>query len=213
MDAAEWDERYRSAELVWGSEPNLFVRQQCEGLAVGEGLDLACGEGRNALWLARRGWTVTGVDYSAAAIERAESLTAREPAEVADRLTWRVADITLELPPPSSVDLVLISYLHLAPVDQEAVFASASAAVRPRGHLVVVGHDLRNIAEGVGGPQDASRLHTPERVATVAAAAGLTVELAETVERPTSAGVALDTLVRARRPARPGVSDARPATR
>ena len=213
MEAAEWDERYRSAELVWGSEPNLFVRQQCEGLPVGEALDLACGEGRNALWLARLGWTVTGVDYSAAAIERAESLTAREPAEVAERLTWRVADVTRELPPPASVDLALISYLHLVPVEQQAVLASAAAAVRPEGHLVVVGHDLRNIAEGVGGPQDASRLHTPERVATVAAAAGLTVEFAETVERPTPAGVALDTLVRAHRPARPGVSDARPATR
>jgi SAM-dependent methyltransferase len=213
MEAAEWDERYRSAELVWGTEPNLFVRQQCEALPVAEALDLACGEGRNALWLARLGWTVTGVDYSAAAIERAESLTAREPAEVAERLTWRVADITRELPPPGSVDLVLISYLHLVPVEQEAVFASAAAAVRPEGHLVVVGHDLRNITEGVGGPQDPSRLHTPERVAAVAAAAGLTVELADTVERPTPAGVALDTLVRARRAAPSGVSDARPATR
>jgi SAM-dependent methyltransferase len=213
MEAADWDERYRSAELVWGSEPNLFVRQQCEALPVGDALDLACGEGRNALWLARLGWTVTGVDYSAAAIERAESLTAREPAEVAERLTWRVADITRELPPPGSVDLVLISYLHLAPVEQQAVFVSAAAAVRPEGHLVVVGHDLRNITEGVGGPQDASRLHTPERVAAVAAAAGLTVELAETVERPTPAGVALDTLVRAHRPAPSVVSDARPATR
>jgi SAM-dependent methyltransferase len=213
MEAAEWDERYRSAELVWGSEPNLFVRQQCDALPVGEALDLACGEGRNALWLARLGWTVTGVDYSAAAIERAQSLTAREPAEVAKRLTWRVADITRELPPPGSVDLVLVSYLHLVPVEQEGVFAAAAAAVRPEGHLVVVGHDRRNITEGVGGPQDASRLHTPERVATVAAAAGLTVELAETVERPTPAGVALDTLVRARRPAPSDVSDARPATR
>jgi SAM-dependent methyltransferase len=213
MEAAEWDERYRSAELVWGSEPNLFVRQQCDALPVGEALDLACGEGRNALWLARLGWTVTGVDYSAAAIERAQSLTAREPAEVAKRLTWRVADITRETPPPGSVDLVLVSYLHLVPVEQEAVFAAAAAAVRPGGHLVVVGHDRRNITEGVGGPQDVSRLHTPERVATVAAAAGLTVELAETVERPTPAGVALDTLVRARRPDPAGVSDARPATR
>jgi SAM-dependent methyltransferase len=213
MEAAEWDERYRSADLVWGSEPNVFVRQQCQALPVGEALDLACGEGRNALWLARLGWTVTGVDYSAAAIERAERLTGSEPDEVADRLTWRVADITREPPPPGSADLVLISYLHLVPVEQEAVFASAAAAVRPDGHLVVVGHDLRNITEGVGGPQDASRLHTPERVATVAAAAGLTVELAETVERVTPAGVALDTLVRARRLAGSGVSDARPATR
>ena len=67
MEAAEWDERYRSAELVWGSEPNLFVRQQCDALPVGEALDLACGEGRNALWLAHVRCTGARVDQAATA--------------------------------------------------------------------------------------------------------------------------------------------------
>jgi SAM-dependent methyltransferase len=213
MEARDWDERYRSAELIWGSEPNVFVQQQCEALPVGVALDLACGEGRNALWLARLGWTVTGVDFAAAAIERAHTLSAKEPAAVAARLTWRVADLTTEPPEPASADLVLISYLHLPPAEHDAVLTSAAVAVRPAGHLVLVGHDLRNLTEGIGGPQDASLLQTPERVATIAANAGLTVDLADTVERPTSAGVALDTLVRASRPVEAAVSDATPARR
>ena len=55
MEPKEWDERYRSAELVWGAEPNRFVREQCSSLPPGDAVDLACGEGRNSLWLARRG--------------------------------------------------------------------------------------------------------------------------------------------------------------
>jgi SAM-dependent methyltransferase len=200
VDAHDWDEAYRSADLVWGLEPNRFIRQQCESLPVGEALDLACGEGRNALWLARLGWRVFGVDYSAAAIERAAALASKEPQEVAGRLAWRVGDITVDPPHPGTADLVVISYVHLVPAEHEALLLAAAGAVRPDGHLVVVGHDRRNLAEGVGGPKDASLLYTPATVASVVATAGLQVELAETVERSTPDGVALDTLVRAHRP-------------
>jgi SAM-dependent methyltransferase len=200
VDARDWDEAYRSADLVWGTEPNRFIRQQCESLPVGDAIDLACGEGRNALWLARLGWRVLGVDYSAAAIERARALTAQEPPEVARRLTWRVGDVTTDPPHPGEADLVVICYVHLVPAEHEGLLVAAAGAVRPDGHLVVVGHDRRNLAEGVGGPQDASLLYTPANVSSVVASAGLQVELAETVERGTPAGVALDTLVRAHRP-------------
>ncbi|MBA2559490.1 MAG: class I SAM-dependent methyltransferase [Propionibacteriales bacterium] len=200
MDAAAWNERYRSAELVWGAEPNQFVRQQCQGLAVGDAVDLGCGEGRNALWLARLGWHVLGVDCSDIAIERARSLTAQEPPHVAHRIVWRVGDVTIDPPRRSSADLVVISYLHLPPVERHQVVASAARAVRPDGHLVIVGHDGRNLTEGIGGPQDASLLYVPATVATLVSTEGLLVEVADTVERATEQGVALDTLVRARRP-------------
>jgi SAM-dependent methyltransferase len=201
VDASEWDERYRSIDLVWGTEPNVFVRQECEFLPVGEAaLDLACGEGRNALWLARLGWHVQGVDYSAAAIERAKSLTEHEAPDVAERLSWAVVDVTLEPPRPGCADLVLISYLHLPPAQMRALLLAAGNAVRPQGHLVIVGHDRRNLAGGVGGPQDAHVLHSPESLAAAASEAGLLVELADTVQRSTADGVALDTLLRARRP-------------
>ncbi|MGZ6839894.1 MAG: class I SAM-dependent methyltransferase, partial [Frankiaceae bacterium] len=60
MDAGQWDARYTSSELVWGAEPNVFVAAELGGLAPGEALDVACGEGRNSIWLARRGWQAVG---------------------------------------------------------------------------------------------------------------------------------------------------------
>jgi SAM-dependent methyltransferase len=200
MDATDWDERYRGADLVWGTEPNRFVRQMCERLPIGTAIDLACGEGRNALWLARLGWQVVGVDYSAAAIERAIELTSRLPENDRQRVAWRVDDVTREPPRPSSVELAVISYVHLPPVQTIALLSDASRALRPGGHLVVVGHDGRNLKEGVGGPQDASLLYVPEEIAMRLVDAGLELDIAETVERPTDAGIALDTVVRARRP-------------
>jgi SAM-dependent methyltransferase len=203
MDASGWNERYRSADLVWGAEPNRFVRRLCERLPAGDALDLACGEGRNALWLARLGWRVLGTDYSDVAIERARELTAGEPEAVRLHTTWRVADVTVDLPKPDRYDLTLVSYLHIQPADFEALLRAAASSVRPSGRLVVVGHDRRNLHEGVGGPQDEDRLYVPDELAALARGAGLEIEIAETVERPVDDGVALDAIMRARRPPLP----------
>jgi SAM-dependent methyltransferase len=200
VDARTWDERYAESDLVWGAEPNRFVRAQCENLPIGRAVDLACGEGRNALWLARLGWHATGVDYSAVAIERARALASRERPEVEARLVWRVGDVTVDPIKPESFDLVLISYLHLPPDETRAVMLNAGQAIAAEGHLVIVGHDRRNLREGVSGPQDESRLYDAGTIREVLSdVPGLVVELAEIVTRETPDGAALDTLVRARR--------------
>ncbi len=201
MDDEAWDVRYRASELVWGSEPNQFVRQLCQRLPVGDALDLACGEGRNALWLARLGWYVVGVDFSVVATDRARELTRTEPVEVQERVRWRTADLLSFAPRASSVSLALISYLHLPSADLAQVVASAARAVRPGGHLVMVGHDKLNLEGGVGGPQDFELLYEPATVASWVRAHGLVVEVGETVQRPTEQGIALDALIHARRPA------------
>ncbi|MBA3266511.1 MAG: class I SAM-dependent methyltransferase [Nocardioidaceae bacterium] len=200
MDSEAWNERYRAVDLVWGSEPNQFVRRLCERLPIGHALDLACGEGRNALWLARLGWRVIGVDYSAVAIERAKALSRQQPSRVADRIIWRVADITADKPRPRSADLVLISYVHLSTEQRGDLMRSAALAVKPGGYLVVVGHDRRNLDEGVGGPQDRDLLYAPDDLAHRLVGTGLVVELAETVQRQSEQGVALDTVLQSRRP-------------
>lgn len=194
MRATDWDERYGSHELVWGKEPNQFVRQVCEPLAVGAALDLACGEGRNAIWLARLGWRVHGVDFSSVAVERARSLTAPEPADVRQRLVWTVDDLTTMDFPTGAYDLVLISYVHLGAEHRDRLMGGACGAVRPGGRFVLVAHDRRNVAEGIGGPQDESLLTTPDEVAAAMRAGGLVVERAETVDRYLPDGTALDTL-------------------
>lgn len=204
MDAATWDERYRVSGLVWGVEPNQFVRELCERLPIGHAVDLACGEGRNSLWLARLGWYVTGVDYSEVAIQRAVELTAQEDEAVRMRVLWRVADVTAEPPKPRSADLVILSYLHLPPTHGWSLMRAAAHAVRPGGHVVAVGHDRRNLAEGVGGPQDAQLLYVPGEIAALLREERLVVELAETMPRLTPAGTALDTVVHARLPLEAG---------
>lgn len=200
MKGPEWDDRYRSADLVWGKAPNQFVREQCAALAVGRALDVACGEGRNALWLAELGWLVHGTDISAVAIERATSLASVLDDTVRSRLSWAVSDVTAEPPAPDSADLVLLSYVQLSSAERSALVTAAAGAVRAGGRLVLVAHDASNLTAGVGGPQDLDRLYRPDEVAALAEAAGLTVEVAETVERATADGIALDTLVRAHRP-------------
>lgn len=201
MDSSAWDARYASASgLVWSAEPNRFVVESVSGLTPGAALDLAAGEGRNAVWLAEQGWRVTAVDFAPVAVERGRELAATRGVPI----EWRVADVTAYRPVPGSYELVLISYLHLPAPALAGVLDSARRALRPGGTLVVVGHDLANLRGGTGGPQDPAVLLTPEAV--VDGLAGLRIQRAETARRPvptSDGGIidALDTVVVATRPA------------
>lgn len=155
MDAGAWDERYAATGLVWSSGPNQFVERELSDLAPGRALDLGCGEGRNALWLAERGWQVTAMDFSAVGVAKGRRLS--------DRVDWVVGD-ALDAPLPTDLDLVLIAYLQLPADERAAVVQRAYAALAPSGTLLVVAHDSTNLAEGSGGPQDPRVLYTAEDV-------------------------------------------------
>lgn len=198
MDRYAWDERYDAAELVWSAGPNQFlVAEMAEmaGVRPGRALDLACGEGRNAIWLAERGWSVTAVDFSTVALARAAELAAERRVTV----DWVTADLGKYSPQPGRYDLVLIAYVHLPPEASTELFRGAAAAVAPGGTLVAVGHDRDNLARGYGGPRDPRVLYTPDGVAALLS--GLTIRRAERVRRRTRTGDgdrdAIDTLVRA----------------
>ncbi len=200
-EQASWDARYSGPDLVWGAGPNRFVAEELAELPPGRAIDLGTGEGRNAIWLAGRGWQVTAVDFSAAGLARAARLAAERGASV----DWVQADLLAWQPEPRGYDLVLIAYLHLPSAGLAHVLRAAAAAVAPGGTLLVIGHDRDNIARGHGGPQDPGRLYTPALVA--AELDGLRVRRAEQVLRPVPAPdgerTAIDTLVRAERPAQP----------
>ena len=106
MDAADWDARYAAADLVWSATPNQFVEAECADLPPGRAVDLAAGEGRNAIWLARRGWQVTAVDFSAVALGKGRRLAGDTEVDwvVGDATTWS----------GEGFDLALLIYLHLA---------------------------------------------------------------------------------------------------
>ncbi len=90
MDPTAWNARYAGSELVWSAEPNRFLPQEAAGLTVGRAIDLACGEGRNAIWLARQGWEVVGVDFADAGIDKARRLAS----DAGVAVEWVVADVT-----------------------------------------------------------------------------------------------------------------------
>lgn len=196
MDSAEWDQRYAQSDLVWTAEPNRFVVAEVQDLPPGRALDLGTGEGRNALWLAAKGWQVTAVDFSAAGLDKARRLAQARGLPV----DWVLADVLDYQPETAAYQLVLLAYLQLAAASLDRVLRQAARALVPGGTMLVVGHDVTNLTEGVGGPQDPALLHTPEAITR--ALSGLVVQRAERVRRPVGEDghEAIDTLVRAVRP-------------
>lgn len=196
---ARWDERYAGREYLWDVAPNQFVERHLAGLPPGHAIDLAAGEGRNAVWLARQGWQVTAVDFSRVGLDKAERLATdhgvgdRVEVVLADALTWA---------PAEPVDLVVIAYLQLRPDQVRTVLGHAATWLAPGGRVFVVAHDRSNVEHGHGGPSDPDDCYDLDQ--TLASLAGLDVELAEVAERhvETDEGprTALDTLVLARRP-------------
>ncbi len=199
MDAQHWNERYATAEYVWKDDPNIFLVEEIDGLTPGRALDLACGEGRNAVWLAEHGWTPTGVDFSDVGLEKGRRMAAERGVDV----EWICADATTWQSPDEGYDLAIVFYLQLPDDQRRQAITRAGRALAPAGTLLVVAHDRLNLTDGVGGPSDPSVLYSPADVLADLAAAGIqvTVERAETVERVVSdaARPALDCLVRARR--------------
>ena len=194
----DWNARYAAAELLWTAEPNRRFASEVEDLEPGRALDLACGEGRNAVWLAERGWRTTGVDFSDVALAKAERLAASRGVEV----EWVLADVLEHELERGAFELVAVLYLQLPHEQLAEVLHTSVGALAPGGTLVVLGHDTTNLTHGHGGPRDASVLFTPEDV--VPHLERLVVERAEKVPRtvPLEDGeaTAIDALVRARRP-------------
>ncbi|WP_040799636.1 class I SAM-dependent methyltransferase [Nocardia higoensis] len=223
MDAADWDERYAQSELVWGAPPNNTVVEFVYSLhrhaaardvdGLPRALDLACGEGRNALWLATHGWQVHAVDFSQVGVDKGKTVATRLSRSVRSRITWQCADVTdldaagVEGP----FELVLMVFLHLPAEQRRAVLATAASRLAPEGTLLVLGHDRTNIDDGHGGPQDPAILFTPEDVVADLAATSpdMHIRIADRVLRPTEHNDAIDALVVATRA--PAPPDSAPA--
>lgn len=202
MDREDWNRRYAAAaELVWTANPNRFLVAEVGELEPGRALDLAAGEGRNAVWLAETGWTVTAIDFSDLAIGKARQLAAARHA--ASRIAFEVADLRTCTFPQESFELVALIYLQIPPIELTPILERAARAVAPGGTFLLIGHDPSNLAHGHGGPQDPHLLYSAEQV-VAALGDTLAIEKAGTVERrvETEQGVrvAIDCLVRARRP-------------
>ncbi len=156
-----WDARYEAKGALWGAEPNQFLAEIAEVLEPGTALDLGCGQGRNSLWLASRGFEVTGLDLSSIAIEQAKAVAAELDLDA----SFESVDLTTWDPAGRVWDLVVLTYLHLSHERRPVVHAAARRAVAPGGRLVVIAHHLDNFENGVGGPPVPELLFTEQQLA------------------------------------------------
>ncbi len=136
--AAFWDARYDHQSQMWSGRPNAVLVDEVADLPPGTALDLGCGEGADAVWLARRGWRVTAVDVSRRAIDRGVLLAEAEG--VAERIDWQEHDLAATFP-AGEFDLVSAQFLQ-SPIDfpRDRILHTAAAAVAPGGTLLIVGH-------------------------------------------------------------------------
>ncbi|MGC3002282.1 class I SAM-dependent methyltransferase [Streptomyces sp. G35A] len=181
---AFWDGVYAARPAAGSPQPNVRLTETVTGLPPGDALDLGCGDGGDALWLARLGWHVTAVDISAVAVERLAAVARSHG--LGDRVTSVRADLRASFP-PDGFDLVCAHYLHTPfDLDRGAVLRSAAHALRPGGRLLVVDHgsvapwswnqdpDIRypsprEVAAGIGlAPETwtVERADAPRRIAT-----------------------------------------------
>ncbi len=199
VDRKDWDDRYGTPDLVWTEEPNQILVREVSALSPGRAVDLACGEGRNAIWLAERGWETTGVDFSHVGLEKARQFAERRGVTV----RWVEEDLADWEPEHAAYDLVLLAYVQLPASLRSQIHRKAFAAVAPGGRLLVIAHDTTNLREGVGGPQSAEVLFSPEDVLTDIAGGDFTIEHSDRVTRTVQTDQgdksAIDALVRVRR--------------
>lgn len=210
MDASGWNQRY-AASTVWSGEPNAALvialgelgdpAPGQAGDAARTALDIGCGEGADARWLAAQGWAVTGVDWSDVALDRARS--AIRDARLAARFAQGDATdvgFLAGLSPTGTFDLVTLAFIHPEPEDRNSAYAHLRALVAPGGHLLVIAHDPEHGDRGFGGPPPA-RLLTPDDItAALHLSADFEVLLAEVRPRESDGEVvALDSVVLVRR--------------
>jgi cyclopropane fatty-acyl-phospholipid synthase-like methyltransferase len=173
---AFWDERFAAAEYIFGREPNRFLASRTDlfrpGAAV---LDVATGEGRNAVWLARRGCEVTGIDISPVAIDKARRLAADQGVHV----RFEVEDVRSYAWPPAAFDAVVTIFIQFAaPSERRALFEGIRQTLRPGGVLLLQGYTPKQLEYRTGGPPQAEHMYT-ERILREAFAGWDILHLAE----------------------------------
>jgi thioredoxin reductase/SAM-dependent methyltransferase len=182
----DWEEQYRSHPMLWSGRPNPQLVAETADLGPGSALDVGCGEGADAIWLADRGWQVTGVDLSTTALGRAAEHAAAAGDGVVSRVRWQQADVTRWIP-EASYDLVSSHFLHLNGDQRRELLGRLASAVAPGGTLLVVGHHPRDLETGARRPHAPDMFFTAEEVAASLDPQRWDVVVAETRPRPAHA--------------------------
>lgn len=163
-DEKSWDEFYQSHDALWSGNANPQLVKEVSALPPRNALDAGCGEGGDAIWLAQRGWQVTGMDFAETALRRAADNATKADPELAKRITWAQADLTT-WQPTRRFDLVTSHFMHLPTKLREPLFAALAAAVAPGGTLLIVGHHPSDMQAAIGRPDLPDWYFTAEDIA------------------------------------------------
>jgi SAM-dependent methyltransferase len=167
FDEGFWDQRYRSARQVWSGDPNPQLVAEVAGRPPGRALDVGCGEGADAIWLAQRGWAVVAADISGVALERGARHARDTDPVVSARIEWWQADLLARPPEPGSFDLVSVQFMQLPLEPRTRLFTALAASVRAGGTLLVVGHHPSDLATGVARPPMPEFFYSPDEIAAL----------------------------------------------
>ena len=159
-----WEDRYSAPGLQWSGDPNPVLVAEASPLEPGRVLDVGSGEGGDALWLASRGWRVTGVDISQNALDKAAASARERDGVDPEQLSWQQADLTSWSPTRASFDLVTAHFMHLPLADRQRLFPALAEGVAPGGTLLIVGHDADALPGGAGRHGDPGMLFTLDEV-------------------------------------------------
>ncbi|MDA2990372.1 MAG: class I SAM-dependent methyltransferase [Actinomycetota bacterium] len=163
---ATWEEHYTAKPQVWSGRVNARLAEVVPQIAGTRALDLGCGEGADAIWLAEHGWTVTAVDISDTALARARA--AAVDRGLADRIDFQQHELTSSFP-DGPFDLVSAQFLHSTlEMDRSAILRRAAASLAPGGTLLIVDH--------AAAPPWASKLHHHEFPSAESVVAGLALD-------------------------------------
>lgn len=147
-----WDDRYSAEHYVYGEEPNDFLRENYQRLPKGKILSLAEGEGRNAVFLAAQGYSVTAVDASSVGLKKAEQLAKKRGVSIecihADLSDFEIAE--------SSWDGIVSIFCHLPPEIRHKLYPSVVAGLKPLGVLLLEAYRPEQLGRGTGGPPDSA---------------------------------------------------------
>jgi len=198
MTEPDWDERYAESDRVWSGRPNGALVAEVAGESPGRALDVGCGEGADAVWLASRGWKVTALDVSSVALDRAR----RAADEAGVEVSWLHAGLLDAPVPPQGFDLVSAQYPALLRTPGHDAERALLAAVAPGGLLLVVHHTHIDTEEAKSHGFDPADFVGPEE-AHAALDDGWDVEVYEERDRHVEGGAGAhhshDLVLRARR--------------
>jgi SAM-dependent methyltransferase len=154
VDSNTWDQKYSTEEFIYTKVENRFVVELCKDLdgTNKKAIDLAGGEGRNSVWLAKRGWQVENIDFSQVALDKYLQFAKEEG--VVDNCLATCADGLTFVPKLTPVDLAVIAYMQIPQRDLKAAIRRLSAHVAPGGNFVGVWHSRDNLEGGFSGPSD-----------------------------------------------------------